>query len=314
MTLAVNQAMASHHPAKAVVRSWWVEAAREHKDQAVHLGVPMYLTLPGEEGYDVLAMIDAGLVSTNESGGIAEDDARLVVGYEKHMPTLASLKNKIPGLAVRPCSVSDALGGAAPEAAPQNKSVRTDFRATVVNLDMNESIKPNRAGAWEVPQLISKIGLVHIATSDRSVVSPWTLCITLRAEFYGDPNFKEDQIGCLRDASSSTAFASFIKQRAPWITADYVVSIESDRTRIQMAVLMVTCVHVVEILSAQGWTPKFRRAGFYQHDSPGSAPMVTLVVDLTFAGLAKRAEARKLAHQSLQAAWCWIDATGKVSN
>jgi hypothetical protein len=272
----------------------------------------MYLTLPGEEGYDVIALIEAGLLATNESGGISDADARLVVGYERHLPTLSSLKDKIPGLAVRPTSVGDALGGSAPEAAPTSKTAKRDFRATVVNLDMNQTIKPDGTGTFEIPRLVAKIGNLHLATPNRPLVSPWVLCVTLHGEFNGDVDFKEGQMACISDACSSSPFSGLVKQHAPWIHENYVVSTETDRTRIQIATLLVTCVQIVECLCAQGWKPKFRYAAYYQHDSPGSAPMVTLVAELTIGDPARFFDARKVAYQSLASAWCCIEAGGTV--
>lgn len=72
MPRGVDQAMAAERPEKQTVRGIWVEEVRRVQDAARPKGVPLYLTLPGAHGGDILALADEGIIELAENGAIVK--------------------------------------------------------------------------------------------------------------------------------------------------------------------------------------------------------------------------------------------------
>src|SRR5687768_1760526 len=98
---SVDLAMSLERPAKSAVRSLWIEELTVESKQRTDEGIPLYLTLPGSEGRDILMMIQSGLIKQTEVGSIAESDVDKVVAVEYDNEAIASLTRRLPGLRIK---------------------------------------------------------------------------------------------------------------------------------------------------------------------------------------------------------------------
>jgi hypothetical protein len=276
----IDAAMGENRPAKAVVRQWWVDQIRDRKTTAVRYGVPVYMTLPGAEGRDIRALIDAGVIAVTEAGGITDEDSRLLVAFESNMQSLGALKKNFPNLDVQGQTVEAYLGGQALDNYPSSASSKQRMRACVVNLDYNRSWKPDATGTAPPMRSIEKIAQIHTRTNDRPSID-WCLALTLHAQLNGPPEALEINHEYLREqAEFYPAFKDVISVAAPWLlSSGYYLTGEGDERRIQATLMLLVSAKLARLIH-QGWDIVAVRLGAYGHDTR-HAPMVTFMFSLS---------------------------------
>lgn len=170
--------MAADRPEKSAMRQLWVErvvaAAGPPADEF------LYLTLPGAEGRDVKALIDAGVIDTLETPAIATKDAHRVAAIESRAEAESELQGRFPGLLVKRMSLESLVHSHSLITWPQGES-RDLCRAKVMNLDLNSPFKIDTAdGQLLFPQVrwISKLAELHAAPPRVD----WCLLLTLHAQ------------------------------------------------------------------------------------------------------------------------------------
>lgn len=270
----IDSAMAADRPAKQVVRGWWVEQVRQRKPGAVSNGVPAYLTLPGAEGLDLQALLDAGVIARTEAGQIDTSDAGLLVAFESDLQAVAAVKKKFPGLDVHPTPIKSALSGSAGDSYPDRKSKRA-LRAAVVNLDLNGALSVDDQGVIEVLTWVEKFCKVH-ASNPKGGLS-WCLCLTVAAKLEGPPERRNALHDFLREQVRSFGeLEDLANQVAPWLMEE---GGSDDGLRTQQLLLLLVPAKLAAHVS-EGWAITMVRAAAYGHDTDEHAAMVTFVVDL----------------------------------
>lgn len=278
---AIDGAMAEDRPAKKVVRGWWLEQARSHATKARDLGVPLYLTLPGAHGHDIQALIDGGLVRTNDSGGILDDDSELIVAFEKNMMAYGELKKRFPNLRVRQGQVQDLVGRHS-DVFPRTSADKLLCRAAVVNLDFNGPYAIEPDGSVHALRLAEKFAVLHEGR-DAQPPGSWTFCLTLRAIVSSEsPQGAANEVSFLVDqAGDSPVFSEVLSLLVPWINDDkYSLFDEDDPGRLQHVLMCLVPARLARIVAHRGWRITAIHIAAYGHDGPRTAPMVTFVIAL----------------------------------
>src|SRR5919106_1604391 len=141
----VDRAIQSDRPAKSTVRSLWLGELNTVAQLSHDPEVPLYLTLPGSEGRDILMMIQSGLIKQTEVGSIAEDDVDKVVAVEQDNSAIASLNRILPGLRIKEVQFRNLVRSEGPFSWPEGEDIRF-CRALVVNLDLNQPLSAQLEG------------------------------------------------------------------------------------------------------------------------------------------------------------------------
>lgn len=311
----VHLAMDSERPAKQVVRSWWVQLAAERIDEARSSGRPLYLTLPGG-GHDIRALLDAGVIERNESGGIADGDRDLVIAIERNAMAATVIRQQFPNITTHPVPVSDFLAGDNAVTYPEGRR-RKHARAALVNLDLNGSYSVDEDGSNVELRWITKFAHLHGRSGDAPACS-WVLCLTLNASRVdGDAGRVDDQVGfLLEQATHSPVLSALISDLAPWVRAPkYRFSQESDSSRIQRLLMLLVPVKLATLFPSLGWRVTCLRVGLYGHDSEETAPMVTFVigVDPSATSVSRPHESAAETHHSLGKCAVVVSADGSTS-
>ena len=171
----VSSAMAALRPGKAVVRQLWVKEVQMRKPLTPS-DIPFYLTLPGAQGFDIQALIDAGLIDITENNAIGDIDNRRVIAVEKDSLSVLELQRKFPGLKVIEGDIFDQLRGASPIVYPTGEQQRI-MRSTTINLDLNGPLL-YRNSEFPILESVSKLEALH--RSPRAL--DWSLLLTLQGE------------------------------------------------------------------------------------------------------------------------------------
>ncbi len=180
MTANVDNAMAAQRPAKKIVRKLWVKEVKRADGIAADPKTPLYLTLPGRQGGDLKALVEAGVIELTETGAIADTDPIRVVAVESSSDAVLELSQSFPGLKILEHRLEDLLQATSDLAWP-SKENRRWFRAQVVNFDINAPLRAEvRQGQLVFPvlRMVEKVARLH--AQEPSV--DWTLCLTLHGE------------------------------------------------------------------------------------------------------------------------------------
>jgi hypothetical protein len=308
--------MEADRPAKRVVRDLWVEAVRARKAQTPN-DMPFYITLPGA-GADIQVLIDAGLIETTETGAIADSDNQRVIAVEQDSQHVLALKTRFRGLRVVNKKIEDLMQGTLPFSWP-DMPVRKDFKATVVNLDFNQSLKRTN-GNWPVLGLISKIAELH-RVPDRI---DWTLLLTLQgsvslpladqdvlAAFLGQ--LLTDFTGFADDCAATLlarALQDMLVHGKPSDPAVVPLSGLDDGTQAQILMAGVPAL-IAHELQGEGWRAdtihNLRYGG-----ADGAAMMVTFIISLTQPGYATNTGLLKESLASIPARPLQVDPDGSL--
>lgn len=311
-TRPIDDSMKDERPAKDVVRSWWVAAARQRQKHPEEFGVPLYMTLPGAEAYDIRALVEAGLVRENDSGGLLDADAGLLVAFESNMMALGKLRTRVPNLRVREGRIEDFLGRT-PFNFPSAKDRRL-CRAAIVNLDFNGPFKVDGSGVPEPVLLAEKIARMHESVDSAPAV-PWTFCLTLRAQFVGVEAALQSQVTLLgAEAATSQPLKDVVEAMIPQaLTGDLDLSEVEDEVA-QHFLLVAVPAQIARHVVHHGWEVQAIHLAAYGHDDPEHAAMVTFVIDLMWDLAVKSSPSDSLrrAHEALEDALKCVRADGTV--
>lgn len=309
----IDSAMADDRPAKDVVRQWWVQQVQQRKLEAIALNVRAYLTLPGGDGRDIQALIDAGVIAVTEAGVITDVDTKLLVAYEANTRTAAQVKRTFPNLDVQPRSIEAELGGTALDNYPDSKTKKR-LRALVVNLDYNCSWKPDGSGEVSTLATVEKLAKIHGPAPQRQAVN-WCLALTLHAQLDGAQAGLTLHLRYLREqAEHHPALKALIEAGAPWIMDPKGTLKALSAVEVQIFLMLLVPTKLAN-LTEQGWELVADHIAAYGHDVAHRAPMVTFVISLahdphvTGSPLAARARF----YGSLDASIASIDVDGTVA-
>lgn len=304
---AIDDAMAAERPAKQTIRGWWVEQSRTRVDLARQLDAPLYLTLPGQ-GRDVEALIEAGVVRVNESGGIIDEDSGLVVAVEANLVAANELRKKFPNITAKSVSMQNLLAGPGLTAYPDRRT-KAQLRSLVANLDFNCPYKLEPDGSVVEMSLAFKLAQLH-AHPDDVDVRDWVLCLTFNGSaIVGDPARIDDQVKFLREqGAGSSTLGPLLQNLCPWLHDGYSLSLETDSIRCQRILLALVPTRLASMLVPLGFSIQCVKAAAYGHDTAGAAPMVTFVfaVKSDPAFRATPETAKRATHESLSGALCEV--------
>lgn len=178
MSRPIDAALSQDRPAKRTVRRLWLDEVNQY---TANEG-PLYLTLPGAEGKDIELLIEAGIVSTTDTGAISAADIGKIVAVESNSEAVLSLQRKYPGLRIHDSPLENVMNGAGPFAWPP-RNVQEDMRARVINIDLDKSLKAEFNGNVSFPliRIIKKISQLHRERPNGDPPQPWSLCITINS-------------------------------------------------------------------------------------------------------------------------------------
>lgn len=266
------------------MRAFWVDIVSEMSSRWNPGDEPLYVTLPGADGHDLQLLERQGLIGRAEGGAIAPEDVRKVVAIESHLPSVARLKERFPGLDVIAQPLENILNGLDLTTYPVGKH-RSICRGHVINLDLNTSLVPRLEGGqpiFPILRCIEKIGRLHTAPPQRD----WALCLTLNATIeWVDAASRAEQLhlkenltnlprfaGQTRELFGAPLYQRFISER------DVPLHELSNRERQNFSMALVP-KRIAGNLSQQGWRVRTDLNVRYGGE-PGSAPMVSWIFRL----------------------------------
>jgi hypothetical protein len=274
--------MADNRPEKQTMRQLWVERVaqappRERKE-------PLYLTLAGAEGRDVLALIDAGLIKVSEIGAILDEDADKIVAIEDDEEAFLQLKRTIEGLDARKDRIENLLRNDSPFNWPQGEE-REIFRARVVNFDFDRALVVQvRNGQLAFPQLswVAKVAEIH----GHAPPLDWCLMLTFQGQIQWPVEVEDAVKKLLADNFERTQ--EFSERVETLLGADAVSAISEASAdlkfsnlddQIQQCLLMTLVPKkIIEMTSGSGWCIKTQHNVRYG-GKDARAPMVSFVFD-----------------------------------
>jgi hypothetical protein len=191
----IDDAMAADRPAKAKVRTTWINLVESVAERGSE---PVYLTMCGKAGPEIDSLIERGVISVTESGAIDADDAYLVVAVENSPGAIASLQARFPGLKILDRRIQDVMRSSNPVKWPEGDDRRC-CRARVVNLDFDSSLKGNDATGtvrFDDLDVVAKFATIHALDV---AVPEWDLFITFNATLGWSPAIANAVASFLRE-------------------------------------------------------------------------------------------------------------------
>lgn len=285
--LPVTAAMAEERPEKDTMRGLWVECvsdAAEQADDDVDSPPPLYLSLCGAKGLDIVKLAEHGIVQRTETGAIAEADLGKIVAIESDTEAAQELREKFYGLDVFDRKVEDLLSMPSDMAWPDRK-LRRILRSRVVNLDMNSAlvarIKQNQL-QFPLVKMIEKFATLH--AQDPQI--DWSLCLTLHADLALDAgaldriaaflaeNFKKEEVYA---AASSGLLGDELFGRLSEGSCPDDFFEELQPADVQNLLMALLPKKVIADTHRQGWKVTTRRN--LRYGSAPVAPMVSWILD-----------------------------------
>jgi hypothetical protein len=278
----VDAAMSENRLAKMTIRNFWADEAETFDAARADDGFPVYLTLSGAEARDIHLLIDRGVISTTETGGIAEKDQGKVVAIENNAQAVLSLKKQFIGLHIIEQDFGGILRGESPLVYP-DKQHRRLCCASVVNLDLNASLPFHlESGKLVFPFLtwIAKLSQLH------QTVRPgvdWCLCLTLNATINNANDLAAHVQDFLKEnfelssqfKESCRAFLGDNLQNQ--IVADEIIDLNSfDQEACQKLLMVFVPKKIANMVHAHGWKLSTIKNLAYD-GANGHAPMVTWI-------------------------------------
>ncbi|GGM99680.1 hypothetical protein GCM10011609_42570 [Lentzea pudingi] len=305
-------------PAKITIRQWWLASVRAHDKAALANGVPLYLTLPGQHGLDIKLLIDEGVIRTTEAGPIVAADASRIVAIESNMMACGLLRKKIPGLSVRQENISGMLSWNFPDVFPDSKN-KKQFRAAVVNLDFNQSLKMHPDGTIPVLNAIDKIARIHEGDINRPPID-WTLCLTLNADLICTPQQRGEQAAFIADQVFDCPdlmlwVETHLRDQLDELEQKPEVLDSWDKAIVQRLLMVLVPLRIIQLACARGWRVNCQYvAGYGEH--PQETPMVTFVINFEWndTGRVTPAQTSKTCREQLPAAMCRVLGDGSVEH
>ena len=180
MRRPVDVAMKLDRPQKRVIRELWLNEVRRVNEQSKDDDMPLYLTLPGEEGRDIEVLAEAGIISLTPVHGIATSDKGRIVAVESSSEAILKLQEKFPALKIVRAPIHSLLRGDNPMRWPEGEDEKL-CRARVINLDINQplvAIEERTQIVFPLLEQVRKFAVIH--STPRPV--NWLLLLTLHAE------------------------------------------------------------------------------------------------------------------------------------
>jgi hypothetical protein len=285
---AVTLAMAEERPEKDTMRGLWAECVGKMAAQDVAGGddssPPLYLSLCGAKGLDILKLVERGIVGRTETGAIAEADLGKIVAVESDPDAAVELRENFSGLDVFDRKVEELLSMPSDMAWP-DKKLRRILRSKVVNLDLNQAlearIKQNQL-QFPLVKMIEKFAILH--AQDPHV--DWSLCLTLHADLALDAgalgriasflaeNFKKEEV--YGAASSGLLGAELYEKLNEGKCPDDVIEALGPDD-IQNLLMALIPKRIISDTHRHGWKVTTRRNLRYGIDP--AAPMVSWILD-----------------------------------
>jgi hypothetical protein len=290
---AVTLAMTEERPEKDAMRVLWAECvgaiASEDSSSAGDDGPPppLYLSLCGAKGLDIVKLVEHGIVAQTETGAIAEEDLGKIVAIEADPNAALELRERFSGLDVLDRKVEDLLSMPSDMAWP-DKKLRRVLRSKVVNLDLNTSlaarIKQNQL-QFPVVKMIEKFSILH--AQDPQV--DWSLCLTLHADLSFDAgalarissflaeNFKKEEVYAA--ASSGLLGDELFEKLSDGNCPDGIVD-EWEPLDVQNLLMALIPKRIINDTHRHGWKVTTRRN--LRYGVAPSAPMVSWILDFAW--------------------------------
>ncbi len=283
MAKQVTKAMAEERPEKRTVREIWVDEVRRIEASGEREDVPLYLTLPGEFGLDIKALIDAGVVELTETQAVANPESLRLVALESSPITYVRFRQRFPGVMAIQNDLKSLLQGESLFAWP-GKDKRAPFRARVVNLDLDCALEATvESGQLAFPTLalVRKLALLHAEPDPVD----WTLCLTLHGELNWDA--AGDKKACSFLATNFAREATFAEHARATLGEELFGRIKDDPKHLgasglspsqqQLVMMVIVPKQIAFDAHKFGWsvetTENLRYGG-----SGSRAPMVTWVL------------------------------------
>jgi hypothetical protein len=174
---------------KQRVRQYWLNEVREEFASYDSAEEPLYLTLPGADGFDIRLLMAEGFVAATETGAIAHEHRHRVVAVERSNSAVLKLQSAIPGLRIREADIAQLVGGASPLRWPNRPEDVHDSRARVVNLDFNSPLRVRPATDIDPPSIamLSIIGKIAQLHASPPRIQHWTLLLTVNSQTNWNP-------------------------------------------------------------------------------------------------------------------------------
>jgi hypothetical protein len=279
----VDVAMAKDRADKRAIREIWVGVVADANDAAETADLPLYLTLPGAEGRDIIRLVETNILTLAENRAIAQKDLWKVVAVERSNGAALQLRRRFKGLKVVAQDIGGVLRSTGPLRWPEGEHERF-CRARVVNLDLNSALRAERAEnrtVFPTVQLVTKLAQLHL----KPPALDWVLCLTvatqidwpldvcktvqqfLRENFLVERKFADDSRAVLGDAVFDL------------LIGDEAVDFTSLSRAEQQSLLMVFVPKkIVADTYRQGWRIETTRNLRYGGQG-GSARMATWVME-----------------------------------
>jgi len=314
---SVTLAMAEERPEKDTMRVLWAECVGGIAAKGAptsgdgRQAPPLYLSLCGAKGLDIVKLVDHGIVARSKTGAIAEEDLGRIVAIESDAGAALELQRKFPGLDVLDRKVEDLLSMPSDTAWPKNKLKRI-FRSQVVNLDLNTSlaarIKQNQL-QFPVLKMVEKLAVLH--AQDPHV--DWSLCLTLHADLSFDSgaiarissflaeNFKREEVYAAASSGllGEELYGALSAGKCPDELVDGL-GIED----VQNLLMALIPKRIINDTHRHGWKVTTRRN--LRYGVAPSAPMVSWILDFQWDPRGSSAP-RELYSESLEKAVAGVE-------
>ncbi|MFL5872994.1 MAG: hypothetical protein ACJ75T_05920 [Solirubrobacterales bacterium] len=280
--------MTEERPEKDAMRTLWAECVSDIDDNPVvdedSPPPPLYLSLCGAKGLDILKLVEHGIVARTETGAIEERDLGKVVAIEVDPNAAHELRETFSGLDVLDRRLEDLLSMPSDMAWPERK-MRRVLRSRVVNLDLNTSlaarIKQNQLH-FPVVKMVEKFAVLH--AQDPQV--NWSLCLTLHADLALDSgaigrissflaeNFKKEEVYAAASEGllGSDLYEMLSEGKCPDGAFD-----DLEPSDVQNLLMALIPKRIISDTHRLGWKVTTRRNLRYGADPV--APMVSWILD-----------------------------------
>jgi len=280
--------MAEERPEKNTMRDLWAERVGEIAAQGIDGGdnppPPLYLSLCGAKGLDIVKLAEHGIVARTETGAIAEADLGKIVAVESNTDAAQELREAFFGLDVFDSPIEDLLSMPSDLRWP-DKKLRRILRSRIVNLDLNKAlavrIKQNQL-QFPLVKMIEKFAVLH--AQDPHV--DWCLCLTLHADLALDKgalgrvasflaeNFKKEE--AYAAASSGLLGVELYEQLKDGKCSDAVFN-GLHPADIQNLLMALIPKRIISDTHRHGWKVTTRRN--LRYGTAPAAPMVSWILD-----------------------------------
>lgn len=280
----VDEAMDALRPEKVFIRGLWAEEVESVARMYPESRVPWFLTLPGKDGLDIKDLIDRGIIGLSENRSIGEDYLDKIVAVERSTSAVIHLNRQFAGLNIRQVDFSNLVRGEGKLSWPEGKDIGY-CRARVINLDLHSPLKAvisDNEIIFPLFEWVRKLCRIH-SVEERI---PWTLCLTLHAEFSWSEAISQRITTLIRN------FVQDNKQQVPEFEVPYNEFIgdqlfatqageELDLGQIEMGlerrfIMVIVPKFIASIALEDGWTVE--TAYNLQYRGAGGAPMATWIL------------------------------------